>query len=94
MSTVLDVATRVLLFLILVWVVFFGVPGALIAHQRGGSPIAGFFWGVALGPIGWIVTFFLTRGGSRRDDDSDDSRDSPRDNDRAAKELQQLLDDD
>lgn len=43
----------VLVYLLLCFVVF-GALGWLIG-QRKGRPMAGLFWGMVLGPIGWLL---------------------------------------
>ena len=44
---------------LVVWILIFGLVGALIGKRRGriGS---GVFWGVLFGPLGWLITALLT----------------------------------
>jgi hypothetical protein len=43
---------------LVVWILIFGLVGALIGRRRGriGS---GVFWGVLFGPLGWLITALL-----------------------------------
>lgn len=63
MGSVLNFMVLVVLTVVLVWVVVFGGVGALLAGSRGGSYGLGFAWGALLGPIGWVVILYITRGG-------------------------------
>lgn len=47
--------------LVLVWVAVFGGLGALHARSLGVSEVFGLAVGVALGPIGWLVTWLRYR---------------------------------
>jgi hypothetical protein len=63
-DTVIGVLVSVLVLVVFTWVAIFGGVGALLSRARGGSTVSGLAWGIVLGPIGWLVTIWTTRGGS------------------------------
>lgn len=44
--------------LALAYFIVFGAIGVLIGRRRG-RPVAGLFWAMLLGPIGWLLMFLL-----------------------------------
>jgi hypothetical protein len=64
METALSLVMGITVLIVLVWIAIFGGIGALLCRSRGGSSAAGFAWGTLLGPIGWLVIGWLTRGGT------------------------------
>lgn len=43
------------------WILCCGIIGALIAHAANAPLWPGFCWGVALGPIGWVIAAFMMK---------------------------------
>lgn len=62
METALSLVMGVTVLIVSVWIAIFGGIGALLCRARGGSSAVGFAWGTLLGPIGWLVIGWLTRG--------------------------------
>src|SRR3712207_4747604 len=50
---------------VIVWVAIFGGLGALLARARGGSAVSGLTLGATLGPLGWVIVLWRTRGTHR-----------------------------
>jgi hypothetical protein len=44
--------------LIPLWLIIGGIVGALIGNSRN-NVVGGAFWGALLGPVGWVIAFFL-----------------------------------
>lgn len=63
--TVLNVVFSIFLLIISTWIAIFGGVGGLLARARGGTLAVGIAWGVVLGPIGWLIVVWATRGDSR-----------------------------
>lgn len=63
-QTVLGIFISVLLLIVVAWIAIFGGIGSLLSHSRGGSASAGVAWGTVLGPVGWLVILWTTRGGA------------------------------
>lgn len=40
------------------WLIIGGIVGALIGDSRN-NVVGGAFWGALLGPVGWLIAFFL-----------------------------------
>ena len=64
MDKVIDFAMNASVFLYVLG--FCALIGALLGHTRGQS-VSGFIWSFVLGPIGWVVVFFLPRRVEKKD---------------------------
>jgi len=58
---IVNVLIGIVVLIVAVWIAIFGGVGALLARARGGSGMAGLTWGMLLGPIGWLVIYWITR---------------------------------
>lgn len=61
MNSVVGVFVSILLLIVSSWIAIFGGIGALLSRSRGGSVPSGLAWGTGLGPVGWLVIFWITR---------------------------------
>lgn len=61
MLQVVNVLIGIAVLVVAVWIAIFGGVGAVLCRSRGGARATGFTWGMLLGPIGWLVVYWVTR---------------------------------
>lgn len=55
MNSVIEAALGLATLMVTMWVLVFSGVGVAVARKRDRSILAGFAWGLMLGPIGWAV---------------------------------------
>jgi hypothetical protein len=61
-TTILEILASALVLLGAAWCAVFGGIGAWLSHARGGSPAGGLLLGALLGPLGWALVLWRSRG--------------------------------